>query len=126
MKELKKAAKHNYVYRRNSSANHYTFLDKLEAMQKHGKKEVLWTLSQEQLEQIEESGYVVEPYIYKVRTRRFSKCALAHGAGLLKDLHYASKKGKDFLFCKLRKEDFEFLKNNDISYRPLKYRILIN
>ena len=128
MKNRKKIdSKQNSVYRRqNYPTNPPTFLDKLEAMKIYGKKEVFWTLSKEKLEQIEEAGFRVEPYIYKVRTKRFSKCALAHGKSLLKSLHYGAVAGKSFISCKLKNSDLEFLRVNDISYKVQKYRIIIN
>ncbi len=103
-----------------------SFIDQLEAMRSYGIKEVFWKLTAQKKEEIEKAGFVVEPFIYRVRTKRFSKSSLTHGSSLLKSLHYGAVKGKTFISYKLKRPDMEFLRNNGISFKVLKYRIFLN
>ena len=116
-----------------TSKNRHTFpcspptsLDKLDTMKEYGKKEVFWTLTQKEKEDIEAAGYLVKPFIYKIHTKRFSKKALEHAPSVIKHIHHGAVCGKKFIAYRLKLTDIELLTNTGISYKVLKYRIILN
>ena len=59
-----------------------------------GVKVLEWKLTAKRKEYIENLGYIVEPYLYSINTKTFCNIRHIHST-LLKDLHYAKKRGKN-------------------------------
>ena len=89
--------------------------------QSKGEKYLIWSLKADQLEYIIELGYDVYPYIYTIKTRKFSR-EIRDQYPLLKDLHYAEKHSP-FINKKLQFKDIKILDEFTVPYKPLKYRI---
>lgn len=103
-----------------------TIVDKLNSMKSYGRKEVLWSLNLKDKSEIEEAGFLLEPYLYSVRTKRFPKSTLQNASSLIKKLHYAAVNGKKYISFKPRREEMDIIRKYDIPYRVLKYRIILN
>ena len=86
-----------------------------------GEKSVIWSLKADQLEYIIELGYDVYPYIYTIKTRKFSR-EIRNQYPLLKDLHYAEKR-RASINIRLQYSDIKILEKFGVKYKPLKYRI---
>lgn len=98
------------------------FKHQLLEKKRNGVKEVIWKLNPGQVEFIQRKlGFKVEPYLYEVRTRTF--CNVRNLDSFLKDMHYKSKKGKQFTVTKLTLYQMDVLNELGIRYRPYKYRI---
>jgi len=94
----------------------------LKGKQEDGVNFVDWSLSKEQLEKVQKWGWSVQPVLYSVKTRKFEN--IRHlTSHLLKDLHYAQKRGKSTIVRRLNFNDEELLKAMGIGYWPVKYRI---
>lgn len=94
----------------------------LEKMKAKGKKSVLWKLTKSQKEFIEEL-YPVEPELYLIRTRYFSK-EICEKYSILKRLNNEKKyKKKPYIFTKLNKKEKKILDELEIKYFEAKYRI---
>ena len=95
----------------------------LDVQKAKGCKKVCWKLSPEQLDFVS-NRYGVEPALYEIRTQRFySIKALPH---LLKDIHYAWKRGKYKVVRSLSTEQEELLKEYGVKYKPIKYWIYLS
>lgn len=95
------------------------------AKKRKGEKEVIWRIeNKEQLEYLKRF-FAVEPWLFEIRTRKFFNIR-AITSNLLKDVHYANKKGKKTIVRKLKKSDFVNLDNYGVKYRTIKYRIILN
>ena len=90
------------IMRRQVYPTSYDPIDKLELMKGNGKKEVFWSLTKPMKEYYEEYGFTIEPYLYLVHTKRFSKEILSHSCSFVKELHYGAIKGKKYITCKIR------------------------
>lgn len=90
-----------------------------------GKKFLLWKLTSTQKQDIEELGYIVEPFIYQIETRTFHNVRNLPST-LLKDLHYAKKRDKRYLARPLKQNEIELLKEYGVKYRVLKYKIYLS
>lgn len=90
---------------------------------KRGQKAVIWRLSREQREYIiEVLHYEVTPYLFKIRTRKlvnYNSC----NSPLLKELHHARKRNKDYVIKKLSREQKRQLDDYGIQYQAEKYLI---
>ena len=95
-----------------------TLLDK----KRRGEKFVIWKISSEsQYEEIERLGFIIEPWIYEIKTRHFFNIRAL--PSLLKDIHFANQRGKSVIVRRLKKSDEILLKEYDIRFQPIKYRI---
>ena len=99
-------------------------LYKLRELKRRGLKYVEWKLNKEQLEYYLKY-FEVKPYLYAVRTKKFS-CIRFARERIVKDLHYAYKKGKRELVRTLSQEEIELLEQINIKYRVVKWRIILN
>ena len=98
----------------------YELLDR----QRRGVKEVIWKLEPAQVEFIEENfGFQVIPYLYKIETRTFYNVKSVDN--LLKNIHYAYKRGKKVMFSKLKPKQRKLLDDFEVKYRPYKYKIIM-
>lgn len=96
----------------------------LDIKRNKGVKVLVWKLSKERKEEIENMGYRVEPYLYSIRTRMFGNIRNIKST-LLKDLHYMKKRGKDYEVRFLKKDDKKILDEMGIKYYPVKYKIYL-
>lgn len=96
----------------------------LDKMKKAGKKEVIWALRPDQVTFLSRF-FQITPYLYTMKTKQFSNVRNLE-SNLLKDLHFARKSGKDFMTRRLKNEDLKILKKNGVSFRILKYKIVLN
>ena len=88
-------------------------------------KFVIWRLTTNQKEYIEEElGYKVIPNLYEVRTRPFKNISDLKNYKL-KDIHFANKKGKKTIVLSLKDSDMEDFKLNNIKFRPVKFKIIL-
>ena len=88
----------------------------------YGVKEVIWRLNLAQRNYIEDSlHFVVEPYLYKVKTRRFYN--ISNLPSVLKDIHYQNRKGVKEYITKLSFSDKKILEDFGVNYVPYKYKI---
>lgn len=99
-------------------------LHKLRTIQETDKKYVIWSLNKEQLEYLQRY-FDIEPYLYKVRTRRFVNIYKIKDT-ILKDIHYANKSGKKEIVRHLNSKDRKIMDKYDIKYKAYKYRICLN
>lgn len=96
---------------------------KLDELQRNGVKYVIWSLDPNIVPFVKKL-YGATPYLYSIRTTRFSDIHSKNK--LLKDLHYANKKGKEFVTRKLTEDEKEILQSNGVSYRTVKYWVTLN
>lgn len=97
---------------------------KLENLKDRRIKIVIWKLTKEEREYIESLGYRVEPYLYEIRTQT-SKNLSQEKSSLIRELHYANKKGKKTIVLKLNRKDMKVLEEHHIKYRPIKFEIFL-
>lgn len=83
---------------------------------------VIWKLDAEQCEIVDELGYTRIPYIYEVTTRPFYNIRMIRET-LVKDVHYACKRGRRVLYLKPQKGDLDTLARYGVKYKPYKYQI---
>ena len=89
-----------------------------------GKKFLVWKLTIAQKQDVEELGYITEPFIYQMETRTFYNVRNLPST-LLKDIHYAKKRDKRYLARPLKQSEIELLKEYGVRYRILKYKIYL-
>lgn len=98
--------------------------DQLRRYKDSGKKVLIWKLSKDQLNFIETLGYMAEPYLYEIFTKRFNNIYTIKSS-LLKDIHYQCKDGKKSFVCKLKKDERKILDEYGVRYRVAKYKIYL-
>lgn len=83
------------------------------------------SLTREKKEGYISLGHEVEISIWQINTKHFYNIRNLNST-LLKDLHYAYKRGKKTITRrKLSSEQQELLRMNHVSFRPLKYNIYL-
>ena len=97
---------------------------KLIQRQNDGIEILIWKLNLYDKREIEELGYKVEPFLYFVQTKNFYDIKKIHSS-FLKDLHYAKKRGKNYIVRPLSNIEKELLDRYLIQYYPLKYKIYL-
>ena len=97
---------------------------KLTERRNHGTKVLIWTLNASTKAIIEDLGYSVEPYLYKVPTRKFANIKGIKNT-LIKDLHYSYQSGKKFVVSSLKHGDRKILDDYGIRYEPIKFKIYL-
>ena len=98
-------------------------LKELQHKEMQGEESVFWKLSEEQLKFFS-NFYEIEPYLYSIRTKQLnqvSKCKYK----LLKEIHYSNKKVKIQIERKLSEKQRALLDEYGITYKPLKFKILL-
>ena len=89
---------------------------------RNGVKELIWKLTPNQVEFVEEKfGFEVKPYLYEVKTRTFYN--VRNLDNILKDIHYSCKRSKKVIVLKLNSKEKKVLKEFRIGYRPYKHKI---
>lgn len=92
------------------------------AKKANGVKSVIWRLdSSYRRETIERMGLVAEPFLYEIKTKQISR--VANKPSIVKDVHYASKRGKKTLVKRLTNEQMETLISYGFYVRAIKYKI---
>lgn len=97
---------------------------KLLEERRKGKKFLVWKLTTTQRQDVEELGYIAEPFIYQIETRTFQHVRNLPST-LLKDIHYAKKRDKHYLARPLKQNEIELLKEYGVKHRILKYKIYL-
>lgn len=98
--------------------------EQLRRLENEGKKELLWSLSQDKLEFIERLGYYTEPYLYEIHTRKFYNISSIKSE-LLKQIHYKNKSGKATYVRRLNHSQRKLLDDYGIKYKVAKYKIYL-
>lgn len=97
----------------------------LKTQQAEGKKEVIRKLNNEEREFVEETlGYEVIPWLYEITTKTFVNVK-ALNSSLLKDIHYANKKGRKKIYLRLKRQDIRILEDNGVHYCRFKDKIIL-
>ena len=86
------------------------------------KKELYWSLTEAQVENIKNMGFHVEPSIYEIKTKKMSNLRFVNEK-ILKDIHFANKRGKQFFTKSLNEDEKTLLSENGINFRVVKYLI---
>ena len=108
----------NKDYRKNKLKN------QLRELKCKGKKSVVWKLSREQVEFVQQF-YRVEPELYRIHTRYFSK-EICEIYSILKHLNNEKKfKNHTYFVTKLNKKEIDILKEFKIAYTVMKHRIFL-
>lgn len=97
--------------------------NKLRLLKEKGRKSVCWKLNKQQVEYLQQLGYQIIPELYSIRTRKFSD--VKNLKSILKDIHYSNVKGKREIVRKLKISEENILKQYEVKYRPMKYRIFL-
>lgn len=95
---------------------------KLRKLKERRVKIVIWKLTREEKEYIENLGYEVTPYLYEIRTKTFRNLYEIKDHRI-RDIHYSSKKGKKTIVLKLKNKDMRILEEFDVKFRPVKFKI---
>ena len=90
---------------------------------RRGQKYVIWKISKQQLDEICRLGFKAEPYLYEIKTRKFKDIRLL--TPLLKDLHFANKRGKKSVVRHLKDSDLKILIEYEVKFYILKYKIYL-
>ena len=83
---------------------------------------VIWKLDKEQCEILDELGYTTKPLIYEVTTRPFQNIRWINNS-LVRDVHYACKRGRRVIYLRAKERELEVLKDFGIKFKPYKYEI---
>ena len=94
---------------------------RLREKQERKVKRVIWQLTNEQKAYVENLGYVLNPFIYEIKTRTFSYA----DCSIVRDIHWAYKKGRKKIFRKLKRDEVRILDGLDIKYRVFRYEIIL-
>lgn len=113
----------NYSMRDNEYRLHQG-LKKLRMYQAKGQEGRIWKLSKVQLE-FYGRYYEIEPFRYTITTRPFSQIHHIKNP-LIKDVHYAYKRGKKTLTKRLSEKDREVLDAYGVKYKVCQYHIVLN
>ena len=90
---------------------------------KRGERYIYWKISStQQLRELERLGFEKEPWFYLIHTRTFRNIHYVK-ASILKDVHYANKKGQTTIVRRLKNGEGRILTECGIKFEPIKYRI---
>ena len=96
----------------------------LKELKHNGKKFVIWSLPNKEVKAQVEKRYNTIPQILDLKTRTFSRVATK--PTLIKDVHYAKKRGKDRMSLHLENSEISVLQEYGVQYREAKYMIVLN
>ena len=97
--------------------------NQLQERKEYGTKVLYWSLKEDQAEYIR-NFYLVEPYLFTIKTKRIPK-QIRMKSSLLKQIHYKNGQGKKYITLKLKPKDVSVLIENGIGYRIAKYTIYL-
>lgn len=98
---------------------------KLRQKKENCEKEVIWKLSNEQKEYVEQLGYTVIPWIYEITTKSIIGIR-GVTEPMIRDVHYAGKRGQKKLYRKLKKKELKTLEEYGVRCYPFKYKIILH
>ena len=101
----------------------YKFQSFLWKVRKNNKPGKMWSLSGEYRERLLQLGYVLEPALFRIPTRRLRNYRATNNK-LLRELHHASKAKKPSIVRFLSEEEMRILDDRGYRYYPYKYFIL--
>lgn len=108
----------------NNKKYHLSKLKKeLELRKSKGNEYVIWNLSQEQREYLFNLGYNIIVELYCIKTEKLINPKNQNA--ILKDIHYANKKGKKYIVRKLKKDELKILERFNVVCYPIKYKIFL-
>jgi len=85
----------------------------------------IWKLDKSQQEYLANLGFPIMPWIYRIKTKAFRNIHnIPHS--LIKDIHYAYKRGRKELFIKLKRDEMRLLEEYGVYVLPYKYKIILN
>lgn len=88
-----------------------------------GKEKVEWELTMDQYYYTQLLGYNSEILLYRFKTRRFHN--IWEKPDLIKEIHFANKRGKWMMKKPLTDAEIGILKEYDIKFSPIKFRIYL-
>lgn len=97
----------------------------LRQKKEQGIKKVKKKLDDEQKEYVEQLGYSTIPFNYEVKTKMFH-IIKKETSPLIREIHWASKKGRKKIYCRLKRQDLKTLNAYEVQYRVCKYEIILN
>jgi len=97
----------------------------LRAKKQKGEKTAILKLNSDQRDFVENLGYEVKPYLYKVQTRVFPWGIMRHDS-LMKRVHFAARKGIRYLYLKLDAEDVKVLQDCGLFVARFKDEVILN
>lgn len=101
-----------------------TMKHRLNEKRRSGENEVIWQLSHVQKEYLENLGYKIIPWLYRINTRQFANISLIRNK-LIRDVHYARKRGCFEIYKNLSEQDRETLREINVKYTIQKYKIIL-
>ena len=96
-------------------------LKELRKLKGDKKKFVIWNLSKDTKERVEEL-YFVEDYLYEIRTKHLKDIRTIKNEKL-KEQHFAFKQSKKTIVRELKEKDKEEFIKWGVKFRPVKYKI---
>lgn len=89
-----------------------------------GVRYVIWRLdSKAQKDEVQRLGFPMEPWLYEIRTKPFKY--IKDKPSLIKDVHYAYKRGNKRIVRHLTKQEMNLLEEYEIRGRVIKYKITL-
>lgn len=108
----------------NEDSKYIKYKYKIEELKRRRVRSKEWVLTNKEKQYIESLGYEVIPIIYEVTTKHL-KNLYSIKNHKLREIHYANKEGKRRIGMKLTKEDMQQLKEHNIRFRAVKFKIII-
>lgn len=104
--------------------------DQLAAKKARGVKEVCWTLKGPQLQYVQELGYKVIPELYEVNLRSVPsinqrKSSSVEVPHVMVYLAREKSHGRKKLVMRLNSREYKALNMWGVSFKPIKYKILL-
>ena len=95
------------------------------AKKNNGVKFVIWRIaSKERRDEIERLRFPMIPWLFEIKTKPLSR--VSGKPKLLKDIHFAYKRGKKFMVKHLDEQQLALLKEYGFHVRVAKYKIVLN
>lgn len=96
------------------------------AKRSKGESFVIWNLTPQQVEFVQNLGFEIIPYIFRISTKKILFKDVRNKSAILKEIHYASRDKKSRIFRKLNHSDRRLLKEYGVYYTPFKYKVILN
>lgn len=105
-------------------ANLSDLVNRLKHMQREGKANPVWHLTNEARECIEAAGFPCDEAIYQVKTRKIEN--IRRKPAVIKELHYAYLKGRKYIWRRYKDTEIEVLKARGIYPEPYRYEVRLD
>ena len=112
-----------FMYERKKAKSFQELEKELIELKNNGKKVLEINLSLKERDFLIERGYIVEPFLYYIKTKRFSK--IKDCPCIYRELHFMCKNKKMVTIRKLKKKEIQLLKEANIKYRPVRYYVYL-